>query len=284
MPFLGFKTPEEEARERAGYGTLFAMVAPGLTGKFYRNAADIKGLLSGPIPAELEVAKSERALYHPDWDLLEAADKLPKKVYDPVQFSEVISPKIDRVRDAVGAPKNVTVRTHAAPLNGTHGTYLRDMSPTDKFDPWVHTPPKRMALDTLAHEFGHATRYSPNSFGALRGVVPVSALAALGHSVGFLGGLAVDPDSNSQAAGLLGAQALLSTPQLAEEGYASIRAIRGLRKLQANGELSEAAIKAAKGRLLRAFGTYGAAAVGSLLGTAGLLAARRGVADDALGV
>lgn len=284
MPFLGFKTPEEEAKERSGYGALFAMVAPGLTGKFYRNAVDMKGLVSGPIPAELEVTKSERSLHHPDWDLLEALDKLPNKVHDPAQFSEVISPKIDRVRDAVGAPKNVTVHTHAAPLNGSLGTFVMDMSPEDKFNPWVHIPPKRMALDILAHEFGHATRYSPNSFGALRRAVPVSALAALGHSAGLLGGLAVDPDSNSQAAGLLAAQALLSTPQLAEEGYASIRAIRGLRKLQASGELSEAAIKAAKGRLLRAFGTYGAAAAGGLLGTAGLLAARRGVADDALGV
>lgn len=284
MPFLGFYTPEEKDRARAGYGVLAAMLLPGLTHKLYREAADVKGLLGGPIPDGLEITRAERTWKHPNWEALEAANKLPKKVYDPVQFSEVLSPRIDSIRDAVGAPKNVTVRTNAAPLNGTHGTYISDVAQIDPHAPWVHTPPTRVALDILAHEFGHATRGSPNSFGALRTAIKGGPLAALGRGAGFFGGLAVDAENNAQVAGLLGAQALLSVPQLAEEGYASVRAMRGLRKLRDAGELSESAVKAAKGRLLRAFGTYGAGAVGSLLGTAGLLAIRRGVADDALGV
>lgn len=278
---MPWHTEKEKNEVRTSYGILAQLALPWATSKLYGNVADLDNVLRGPIPAGLEIPSEGLTIRHPDWDAMEAGNTLPKRTYDPQNFSEVLSPKIERLRSAIGAPEGVTVRTHVAPLLHSAGTYVHDPKLPDK---WVQLPAKGRALDVLAHEFGHATIDSKDGFGALRKAFPGGRLAGLSNLVGWLGGAAIDPNDNTQAAGLLGAQALLHTPQLAEEGYASIRGLRGLRKMHEAGELSEAALKAAKGRLLKAFGTYGAAAAGGLLGTAGLLAVRRGMADDAIGV
>lgn len=117
----------------------------------------------------------------------------------------------------------------------------------------------------LAHEIGHtsgwalpkskwgARLYTGSRLGAM-----VSPLAALGLSAYT----AKPEDTALRSAGKGGLTGGglglgLSAPMLFEEGRASLRGLRALKTLG----LSPAARRAARGALLRAFGTYGATAV-----------------------
>jgi len=104
-----------------------------------------------------------------------------------------------------------------------------------------------------AHELGHARLHTKPVLGRLLrgGYVAKNPLTGLGLVIA-----ARAPEDSvigdaAQYGGVLGV-----APQLADEAYASVRGYGALRK-----HVADAAVrKAAKGNLLRAFGTYGAAA------------------------
>ena len=114
----------------------------------------------------------------------------------------------------------------------------------------------------LAHEFGHLTGKWRDKFQKLKKLLPVTAAASL-LGAPYLAGKATDPDDTMGRAalkgGLIGSGVGLAgtAPKWAEEARASLRAIRGLRKVKA--PIGRAALG-----LGSAFGTY--AAPGLLFG------------------
>lgn len=130
---------------------------------------------------------------------------------------------------------------------------------------------RRRMPEIIAHELGHAAGHDPKRTPKiLRALFRAPRLVALAAPV--VGGVmaAQDPDSVTAKLAPVGALAM-NAPLLADEAAASLRGYKAVKNL---GTYGPKTLKLMRNNMLRAFGTYGAAAAAATLPVA-LIAAIR---------